>query len=389
MRSTHYTITPKDIYRYAARVLQPHLQWADHGPKCTVSTLLQVMFYAAAQLCSIFAACSRLRDTPSDQAVRDALVALCPEAETLEQQLNASFAAQLPKAVKNRRWRLAIDLNLRPYYGQAHRRAEELYRSQAKSGTTHFHAYATCYIVHKGRRYTVALTPVEKGTALVEVVKRLLRRARQAEVHPNLLLLDRGFYSVAIIRYLQAARYPFIMPVIIRGRKADHPKGPSGTRGFALWKRSGWSSYTLTSADKRQATVSIGVHCRNGCGRHRRQGRQTLVYAFWGIKPKTTHWVFQIYRDRFGIETSYRQLGEACIKTTTRNPTLRLLFVGIALLLRNVWVWVHWVYLATPRRGGRQLNLHKLRFKTLLMWLTHLAEETFGIDDTVLAERVP
>ena len=389
MRSTHYTITPKDIYRYAASVLQPHLQWLDHGPKCTVSTLLQVMFYAAGQLCSIFAACSRLRDAPSDQAVRDALVALCPEAETLEQPLNASFAAQLPKAVKNRRWRLAIDWNLRPYYGQAHRRAEELYRSQAKSGTTHFHTYATCYIVHQGRRYTVALTQVEKGAALVEVVKRLLRRARQAGVRPNLLLLDRGFYSVAIIGYLQAARYPFIMPVMIRGRKADHSKGPSGTRVFALCKRSGWSRYTLTSADQRKATVSIGVHCRNGRGQRRRHGRQTLVYAFWGIQPKTTQWIFQIYRDRFGIETNYRQLGEACIKTTTRNPTLRLLFVSIALLLRNVWVWVHWVYLATPRRGGRKLNLHKLRFKTLLMWLTHLAEETFGIDDTVLAERVP
>ncbi len=90
-----------------------------------------------------------------------------------------------------------------------------------------------------------------------------------------------------------------------------------------------------------------------------------------------------------GIETSYRQLGEACIKTTTRNPTLRLLFVGIALLLRNVWVWVHWVYLATPRRGGRKLNLHTLRFRTLLTWLTHLAEETFGFDDTVVAAQAP
>ena len=45
-----YTLTPKDIYRYAASVLQPHLQWQDHGPKCTVTTLLQVLFYAAAQL---------------------------------------------------------------------------------------------------------------------------------------------------------------------------------------------------------------------------------------------------------------------------------------------------------------------------------------------------
>lgn len=389
MGPTHYTITPKDIYRYAASVLQPHLQWHDQGPKCTVTTLLQVMFYAAAQLCSIFAACSRLRDAPSDQAVRDALGALCPPAETLEQQLNASFAAQLPPAVKKRRWRLAIDLNLRPYYGQAHQRAEELYRSRANRGTTHFHAYATCYIVHHGRRYTVALTRVEKGTALREVLKRLLRRASRSGVRPTLLLLDRGFYSVAIIGYLQAARHPFIMPVISRGRQAAHPKGPSGTRVFALWKHSGWSTYTLTSTDHRKATVGIGVHCRHGRGQRRRHGRQTLVYAWWGIQPKTTQWVFQIYRDRFGIETSYRQLGEACIKTTTRNPTLRLLFVGIALLLRNVWVWVHWVYLATPRRGGRQLNLHTLRFKTLLMWLTHLTEETFGIDDTVVAERVP
>ncbi|MGF1613019.1 MAG: hypothetical protein ACFCVA_03660, partial [Gammaproteobacteria bacterium] len=40
------------------------------------------------------------------------------------------------------------------------------------------------------------------------------------------------------------------------------------------------------------------------------------------------------------------------------------------------------VYLATPRRGGRKLNLHTLPFKTLLTWLTHWAEETFGFDDT-------
>ncbi len=243
--------------------------------------------------------------------------------------------------------------------------------------------------MHRGRRYTVALTRVEKGTPLVDVVKRLLRRASRVGVHPNLLRLDRGFYSVAVIRYLQAARYPFLMPVVIRGRQPSHPNGPGGTRVFATWKRSGWSHYTLTSADHRKATVRIAVHCRNWRGRRGRHGRQTLVYAFWGIRPKTTPWIFEVYRQRFGIETSYRQLSEAGIKTTTRNPTVRLLFVGIALFLRHVWVQVHWHFLATPRRGLRQLNLHKLRFRTLLMWLTHLAEETFGINDTVIAEREP
>jgi hypothetical protein len=57
-------------------------------------------------------------------------------------------------------------------------------------------------------------------------------------------------------------------------------------------------------------------------------------------------------------------------------------------LLRNVWVWVHWHRLATPRRGHRKLNLLRLRFKTLLVWLTHLAEEVLGLDDRVIAERL-
>ena len=136
--------------------------------------------------------------------------------------------------------------------------------------------------MHRGRRFTVALTHVEHGADLVEVIKRLLRTASgpdQAQPAPA----RRGFYSVAVIRYLQAARYRFIMPVICRGRRADDPRGPSGTRVFATHKRQGWFRYTLTSANKRTATVQICVHCRNWRGRRNRHGRKTLVYACWGV----------------------------------------------------------------------------------------------------------
>jgi hypothetical protein len=34
-------------------------------------------------------------------------------------------------------------------------------------------------------------------------------------------------------------------------------------------------------------------------------------------------------------------MNEARIRTRTRDPSQRLLFVGIALVLRNVWVWSH------------------------------------------------
>ena len=65
-----------------------------------VTVLLQMLWYAAAQLCSVFAACSRLRTAASDQAVHDTLVALCPEADVLEQQFNQIFAKQVPKGSK-------------------------------------------------------------------------------------------------------------------------------------------------------------------------------------------------------------------------------------------------------------------------------------------------
>ena len=86
----------------------------------------------------------------------------------------------------------------------------------------------------------MALTTVPQGEPLPEVIKRLLTQAAQASVRPRYLLLDRGFCSVAVIRYRQASRRPFLMPLPLRGRPADHPKGPGGSRLFATWKKSGW-----------------------------------------------------------------------------------------------------------------------------------------------------
>jgi hypothetical protein len=342
---------------------------------------------AAARITSLSDACQRLRDAPSDETVRKALLATLPDYAVLQRQLNAALAGHLPRALRKHLQRLAIDLTLIPYHGQPFRDLNEIYRGQAKDGTSHFHAYATAYIIRKGQRYTVALTGVTKGEALKDVVQRLLRQAASVGVRTRLLLLDRGFYSVAVVRYLQAARVPFLMPVVCHGRSPKHPNGPSGSYVFRTWKKSGWSAHTLSDTKKRTATVSIGVKCRNYRGQWKRHGRQVLIYAYGGYQPPSPDAVFATYRLRFGIETSYRQLHEGRIRTTSRRPAVRLLYVGIALVLRNLWVWLHYTLLAMPRRGGRVILLERLRWETLLLWLLHVAEEAFGIADTTFTER--
>ena len=387
MRQRHYTLTPSAVRAHAQRLCQQHLRLRDHGPKCTAGALFAVLCYAACRIASIAAACAALKRAPSDTAVHDALLATLPPIAELQRRINRALQGDLPKALRRRRQPLAIDLHLVPYHGQPLRDPREVYRSAAKDGTSHFHAYATAYVIRKGLRFTVALTWVQRGEALADVIRRLLQQAAKAGVRPHYLLLDRGFCSVAVIRYLQAARYAFLMPLPLRGRKPDHPKGASGSRVFGTWKRSGWSPYTLTDAQKRTARVAVCVKCRNLRGERGQRGRQALVYAYGGgLRPSSYRWVKETYRSRFAIETTYRQMQQARIRTSTRDPLLRFLYVAVALILRNVWVWLHWQVLAERRRGGRRVDTNRLPFRAMLLWLQHWAEACLGVRDEVHTE---
>jgi len=382
-----YTINCREVHDRVGAVVQQHVRLEDYGYKCRASVLLHIVFFAVSRISSIFAACRNLADAPTQQAVFNALVATLPEYHELEKRLNAALVDGLPKTLRRRPQTLAIDLTLIPYHGQPYRDAQEIYRGQPKSGTSHFHAYATCYVVRKGHRFTVALAPVCRGERMEEVLSRLLRMARAQGVGCRLLLLDRGFYSVAVIRYLQSARVPFLMPVVHHGRKPEQGTPPTGTRAFAAWKKSGWSTHTLKAAKAtkygKTATVGICVSCGNFAGKWKRHGRRTFVYAYWGFHPGSPRWVRETYRKRFAIETTYRQMNEARIRTCTRNPLLRLFFFGLAMILRNVWVWFHLTKLC--ERQGRRLRLHleRLRFRDLLLDLQRVVEATLGITQTL------
>jgi hypothetical protein len=41
----------------------------------------------------------------------------------------------------------------------------------------------------------------------------------------------------------------------------------------------------------------------------------------------------------------------------------------VALVLRNVWVWLHAEVMAQPQRGARKLRPQSLHFARLLLWL--------------------
>src|SRR4051794_11617367 len=145
MRPHHRTLSRRQIHRSVTDHLQRYVPLRDFKRKVTAPTLWAALLLAAADMTSIHAACSRLDDLPCDETLRHALYASLPEFAALHRQLTRALAGRLPKALRRRRQRLAVDLTLIPYHGEPFHDPKEVYRSLARDGTSHFHAYATAY----------------------------------------------------------------------------------------------------------------------------------------------------------------------------------------------------------------------------------------------------
>src|SRR6476620_8944145 len=108
MRPTNHTLDRQRVHRAAAEHLQAHLQFKDYKRKASAQVLWSLLLAAAARITSLSDACGRLRDAPSDETARKALLATLPDYAVLQRQLNAALAGHLPRALRRHLQRLAI-----------------------------------------------------------------------------------------------------------------------------------------------------------------------------------------------------------------------------------------------------------------------------------------
>ena len=363
-----YSVNSGEVHSWALNWLLQAKLVKDHGWKCTSAMVLNIVLRAASRCISVSAACRDLSDGPSDQAVMTALEDGLPKTLTvLERRLNESLTCELPRRMRRRKWRIAIDWHLSPYYGLPQASKNEIYYGKPKQGTKQFHAYASACIVENGQRYTLALTWVRRHESMVTVLRRLVDRIRKIGLKIKRMLLDRAFFNVPVVEFLQAENLPFVMPVMIRGRKPKKKRKATGLRRIKQ-QSAGWYSHTMKN-NKKEVTILVCVGYRRH--RNRKDGKkvtQKLLFASWRVHGSPTE-IRQQYRKRFGIETSYRQMRQARIYTCTRNPHLRLLFVAISLILRNLWVWIHQTLLSEGTGKDFKVHLERLRLKRMLDWI--------------------
>jgi Transposase DDE domain len=386
MRHPQCTLKASAVHAYTRHLLQESLELDSFRPvlPLPLPVVASVLLLAATWQTSITGACQLVKDPPAHRQVRDTLYAcLPPRPRDLLERLLAALRQTLPDHLTAWPRVLAIDLHQRPYYGKKNTRG--CTQRQRKAGTHKSFTYATLAVLDRCGRFTVGLLPTRPHMRLTTVVARLLGQADAAGVSAAYLMMDKDFYCAEVVELLQRRGVPFLMPAEKCGRKP----GCGNHHLFRADCPVGWHDYTWTTrrrrmdfaAGKRRKRGAVTVAVRVCVARQAKGGKEkVLVYAAWGLQE--ARWspaqVVAAYRRRFGIEAKYRQLGQGLARTSSRCERLRLLLVGVALLLGNVWAQVHEGAFSGGPAGERQLRLGRLRLATLLAGLAAVIADLFG-----------
>ena len=231
------------------------------------------------------------------------------------------------------------------------------------------------YVIAKNKRVTLALIGVKKNYTLVAIISYLLTKVNSLNLKIKRLYLDRGFYSSSVIRWLKALDIPFIMPAIKNGKTG-------GIQQYLKGSKSKKTTHTMNLGKDNEVTFDLWVVCKYQKGKRGKHGIEYLAYVVYKVTIGLDY-IYQDYRKRFGIESSYRLKNICRIRTTTKNPIIRLLFVGISFVLLNIWIYILWAKISKPRRGGRLIYRKLFNLKQMLAFLSHAVNQIYEVREIV------
>jgi putative transposase len=372
------TIRSEQVLNAFVEVVRKNLPLKLQNTRITAEDILYVLAYANVHRLSIESACLELQNAPSGNRLREVLTVSLPDRAALQNRLNRIFRQQLhPSIWKCKRdFNIAMDLTLIPYHGQPYEDKKEIVRSAPKSGTTHFHGYATVSIVRDNRRYVVALRFIEYGEEMAKIVRWLLKRLKSLQFRTRRVFLDKGFCSKPVFKVLDQHKVSFVTPIPVRGK--------SGGVRTLFQGKSRATTYTFNSPQHGKYTVQAVVVQRYSKGRYGRHKRKWFAYAVSelpsGILPAQ---VFELYRQRFGIESSYRQMNQVRARTSTRNPVIRLLLVGLAFVLFNLYIALRQNLASALKTPLESLNHFWLSLRRVAFLLSRAIERFWGTTEVI------
>ena len=223
--------------------------------------------------------------------------------------------------ILNRKVDLAIDIHDVPYYGN--KSDPFVIGGKQDRGTNHFFKFITCSIVMAGRRFTIDTLPMHNFDITADLVDKLLKRAK-SKVHIRHVYLDRGFDNAAIIKVLKQNKIKFLMPKIRNNPVKEWYDKSEDCKARVI------ENYKIRD----ESVTLVLVDDEDGIKR----AFSTNIK----ISEPIAHYLFKLYKARWGIETSYRQMEhDFKARTTSKKYNIRLFYFLFSVCLYNLWVLVN------------------------------------------------
>ncbi|KZX17560.1 hypothetical protein MBFIL_00970 [Methanobrevibacter filiformis] len=207
--------------------------------------------------------------------------------DMLHQNLNKNLKIHGLKTVHKKHNQFAIDFVNIPYYGKEENSGDTI-KTKPKQGTSRFYAYASIYIILRNKRYTLAMKYIRKGETLKDTVDFLINEITTNGFKIKGIFLDREFYTIEIINYLQNRKIPFIIPCVKRG-----PSG--GIRKLLTGKKSYSTNYTMRSKGN-EATFQVNVVVKYSKGKYKENGVKYFAYPVYNMDLPIKN-IFKEYRN--------------------------------------------------------------------------------------------
>lgn len=341
-----------------------------NGYRCDSEMLVDVLIKAASENSSVEAVCRELSDVADSNTIRERLNEQFDVGKLWEQegQLNQALARHIPDKMPRGGLEIAIDFHDEPFYGKSLELRSYAVRDQAKKGTTRFYRIASAYVIWGQVRLTLAVTYVLPEHDTLSVVKTLLQRVTKLNFHATVLYLDKGFCCGEVIQYLQAQNQAAILACPIRGKTG-------GTKALCNGRKSYRTTYTFTDGTTVEMVMVATLPKQRG-GKRKRKWLAYVVLFLPDWSPKK---VKRVYRRRFGIECSYRQLRRLRIITNSRNPAFRFFVLGFGLLLVTIWAHLRWVFCRIKGRGRPRVDETRMRLQLFVSMLRRAVEQLYGV----------
>lgn len=365
-------LNAEDVRELTERLLREGLTFKIEGDKITTSMTLNVLLKAAIEKRSLDAECADLSDVVDSNTLREASnrALSVDDLRQHETEFNAMLADCIPAEMPRRGLEMAIDYHDEPCYGKSEALRAYTCRGEAKDGTTYFWRIASLYVIWRGVRITLALTYVLPKESALSVLKRLLERCKALGFRFQVLYLDKGFCSGEIITYLHKAKRPALIACSIRGKV-----GKGGTRALCRGPAAYCTHYTFSDGTTADVAVVPTLKRDKKTGKQRRTWLvYVLIHLDWSAKKAQRR-----DKRRFGIESSYRQLGQLRAHTNSRNVALRFFFLALALLLINVWTFLRCFCTRLIGFGPFRLDLNQFRLTRFIAFLRRAIEHAFGV----------